>query len=741
MTQQTSPFIEGKFGWALGESNWNLGMDENLLKFSYLFDRNIDGIVSSLPAPVNGQAYFNTTDNRIYYVVNGVFSSTPVPKWFEVKVRSSGQTYQFNGSALNLISTGEDLKTALASTSGATGVGFFQTGTGSILLTSAVKMGERLSITDKGAIPGSDCATAILSALASTSWDIYVPRGAFIATVTLANAASIFTALNRIKLDGTLTLTVDPVTISGLTSEITINSPDAQKIALIGSTPISTTATSQISVSGSAKAYSVTIGVVSSAGAAIGDYAKIFTNATGTGDFYAHAGAWKITGIDVGGANRLTLLNTHHGATFPTNTLTAGTVRIIKSVLQFSGCDGIRFEGGQPFGLVDNLIIAGDWNLSAATGTTGAHGVVVSTPRIAGGGSSNAVFNTTGNGAIGENVGVVSFGEQGIAISGRGMLVANSVASCSNRKRGWYAEGGHIRNKASVGSGNGEDGFIADTTGFIQAALSWASGNGLNGFWSTNNSLIAAATSVASGNLTNGYEARGLTRMGADLTKSINNVGFGYTATDGGMIDGDSSLASGNGAGGYEGVKGIIDAKNSSSTNNIGYGYRGQTGSLVRSTGGGIVSGNTLGSYRNVESLVLDLSGASIPQDVPTYTVGQRFYDSTKAIYMGFAVSSIGDMTLSTNTTARYVFKADGTQHPSVTNINTIGRSTNIYSAGYMRQVLVGLGTQLITGSTGTPEGSVTAPVGSLFLRSDGGAVTTLYIKETGTGNTGWVAK
>jgi|18_taG_2_1085343.scaffolds.fasta_scaffold06401_2 hypothetical protein len=42
---------------------------------------------------------------------------------------------------------------------------------------------------------------------------------------------------------------------------------------------------------------------------------------------------------------------------------------------------------------------------------------------------------------------------------------------------------------------------------------------------------------------------------------------------------------------------------------------------------------------------------------------------------------------------------------------------------------------------TGTPEAAVVAPVGSLFLRSDGGASTTLYIKETGTGNTGWVAK
>lgn len=42
---------------------------------------------------------------------------------------------------------------------------------------------------------------------------------------------------------------------------------------------------------------------------------------------------------------------------------------------------------------------------------------------------------------------------------------------------------------------------------------------------------------------------------------------------------------------------------------------------------------------------------------------------------------------------------------------------------------------------TGTPEAQVTASIGSLALRTDGGAGTTLYVKESGTGNTGWAAK
>ncbi len=41
----------------------------------------------------------------------------------------------------------------------------------------------------------------------------------------------------------------------------------------------------------------------------------------------------------------------------------------------------------------------------------------------------------------------------------------------------------------------------------------------------------------------------------------------------------------------------------------------------------------------------------------------------------------------------------------------------------------------------GTPEGNVVAGVGSVYMRKDGGAGTSTYIKESGTGATGWAAK
>ncbi|HYG44668.1 MAG TPA: hypothetical protein VEA17_17250 [Bordetella sp.] len=49
--------------------------------------------------------------------------------------------------------------------------------------------------------------------------------------------------------------------------------------------------------------------------------------------------------------------------------------------------------------------------------------------------------------------------------------------------------------------------------------------------------------------------------------------------------------------------------------------------------------------------------------------------------------------------------------------------------------------TLMMLGQIGTPEGVVTAPKGSIYTRVDGTAGTTLYVKESGSGNTGWVAK
>lgn len=57
-----------------------------------------------------------------------------------------------------------------------------------------------------------------------------------------------------------------------------------------------------------------------------------------------------------------------------------------------------------------------------------------------------------------------------------------------------------------------------------------------------------------------------------------------------------------------------------------------------------------------------------------------------------------------------------------------------------VKAISMGVGT-LIAWGTVNPEASVTAPPGSTYHRQSGGAGTSFYVKESGSGNTGWIAK
>lgn len=47
----------------------------------------------------------------------------------------------------------------------------------------------------------------------------------------------------------------------------------------------------------------------------------------------------------------------------------------------------------------------------------------------------------------------------------------------------------------------------------------------------------------------------------------------------------------------------------------------------------------------------------------------------------------------------------------------------------------------MVKSGEGSPEGVVEANVGSIYQRTDGGAGTSFYVKEAGSGSTGWAAK
>src|SRR5690606_34293666 len=118
MPQKTSSFSEIKYGWNLGENGWNDGADENWLKQGFWIESLVDGIVGSLPSAVNGQAFYLTTDNRVYVYVEGSWRSFPVPKWGVVKLRATGETYQFNGTSINQIQTTSEISQELVNVQG-----------------------------------------------------------------------------------------------------------------------------------------------------------------------------------------------------------------------------------------------------------------------------------------------------------------------------------------------------------------------------------------------------------------------------------------------------------------------------------------------------------------------------------------------------------------------------------------------------------------------------------------------
>lgn len=94
-------------------------------------------------------------------------------------------------------------------------------------------------------------------------------------------------------------------------------------------------------------------------------------------------------------------------------------------------------------------------------------------------------------------------------------------------------------------------------------------------------------------------------------------------------------------------------------------------------------------------------------------------------------VTVTGNMFSSTGTAVGSQVSGGGSLSAFCKVIGNIGRDDRYDLAN---DVLQGTG-------TGTPEGVVSAGRGSLFMRRDGGAGAVFYVKESASGNTGWVAK
>ncbi len=109
--------------------------------------------------------------------------------------------------------------------------------------------------------------------------------------------------------------------------------------------------------------------------------------------------------------------------------------------------------------------------------------------------------------------------------------------------------------------------------------------------------------------------------------------------------------------------------------------------------------------------------------------IGKWAYDHNIEAFRGYT---------NTAETVRF-YETD--MRPATDDAYKLGTPTRVWSEIHATEYNVGASGPVLISGSGSPETAVTAIVGSIFMRTDGGASTSIYVKESGTGNTGWVAK
>lgn len=141
------------------------------------------------------------------------------------------------------------------------------------------------------------------------------------------------------------------------------------------------------------------------------------------------------------------------------------------------------------------------------------------------------------------------------------------------------------------------------------------------------------------------------------------------------------------------------------------------------------------------------LTAKELIQGVNTWNVRDQFGVRESSGYLQIGTgpfSASGDVRLrntgsvksrnAANTADFFVFRSNGLDQVEVGDAATPVRIP--------KEIRHGAATgPLDMAGTGSPEGVIAAPIGSSYRRIDGGAGSTLYVKESGTGNTGWVPK
>jgi len=169
------------------------------------------------------------------------------------------------------------------------------------------------------------------------------------------------------------------------------------------------------------------------------------------------------------------------------------------------------------------------------------------------------------------------------------------------------------------------------------------------------------------------------------------------------------------------------------------------SGNMIHYTNAGATStvAATFASTSSAAVSNLQITGNNISAEAGTFLAAILVLATTDAVSL---CQINGNMLDNVDTGVFYTSQTGGT----FTNEyqlagNTINAVTADYTISGATLYLRTGGNACTTGpnvwsGSGTPEGNVTATVGSTYQRRDGGPSSTFYYKESGTGNTGWVA-
>lgn len=323
-------------------------------------------------------------------------------------------------------------------------------------------------------------------------------------TLTIKSAGGDFTSVNSaliaisdmtINPGVTVTLEIDDGVFTD-TTPIYLVGVFNKSIIITGKHIYNRTVSSVQSSAGAAGNWDIVLNVNSVANMSTSDYVNIYDSAGGVNPTYL-AGTFQVSNVDVVNS-RITIHSTHHAAVAPSGAITAN-VTVFKSILKFTGSDGIQIFGGGTAINLDHVAFVGD----------GTHyGISLQ--------DNGRVFVIDTIGVAHWSYGVFANYSSELNSSG---LVSSSDASSFN----YIINTGAVCDVSKLISSGGLYGFYADTGGEISSPASISTGNTLSGYFADNNSTIDAPGSSSTGNLTYGYESRNLAWVNHNGDFTANN--------------------------------------------------------------------------------------------------------------------------------------------------------------------------------------------------------------------------